>query len=118
MLRKLFILLLHIRLFCKYVINGSMFLGHVLGECFLICVGLISQANFILQEVSLRSRGLGSELVLVFKMCLKIGISQGIRGDAGTPVSVAIRVSTGAGVKSAYVCVGLGSQELLTGTEC
>lgn len=94
MLRELFILSLHIRLFCKYVVNGSMFLGHVLGKCFLICVGLISQANFILPAVSLHSRWLGSELVLVFKMHLKIGLSQGTRGGAGTPVSVAIRVTT------------------------
>lgn len=86
------IYLLHIRLFCEYVVNGSVFLGHVLGKCFLICVGLINQANCILLTVSLHSGRLGCELVPVFQVHLKIRISQGIRGSAGAPMYVVIRV--------------------------
>lgn len=47
----------------------------VLGNSFLICVGLTDQANFILLIVSLQSSRFGYELEHVFNVHLKITIS-------------------------------------------
>lgn len=94
-----------------------MFLGHVLGKCFLICIGLINQASCTLLTVSLHSGGLGYELVPVFQVHLKIRISQGIRGSAGTPMYVVIRVIVldlnRLGCKISLQKCWIGSQELL-----
>lgn len=53
----------------------DVFRTHVLGNCFLICVGLTDQANFILLVGSLQSDRFGYDLVHVFNVHLKITIS-------------------------------------------
>lgn len=53
----------------------DVFRTHVLGNSFLICVGLTDQANFILLIVSLQSNRFGYDLVHVFNAHLKITIS-------------------------------------------
>lgn len=61
-----------LQVYCKW---EDVFRTCVLGNCFLICVGLTDQANFILLIVSLQSSRFGYGLVHVFHVHLKIPIS-------------------------------------------
>lgn len=79
---------------CKW---EDVFRTHVLGDCFLICVGLTDQASFILLIVSLQSSRFGYEVVHIFNIHLRITISLGLsclRGDAGTLVYTLTHVIT------------------------